>query len=265
MIFWETLFELLHTDTCLICGGPLRRSLVRAWADFADLAVEAQAGVVPSHGGNSPEEPLSSFLCPQCLASFPFERPLAVKILAKGLPVIYLGEFIGSCRVLVHQLKFGKVREAGWVLGWLAAKVLGPYWATMDASQRPDVLVPMPLAKERRQERGYNQCAVIGEVLSKSLAFPMDEELLLRTKETQPQSGLHTIQERAENLKDAFAISSACLHQGSLEGVKILLLDDVCTTGSTFQAGARPLQDLGAEVICLAMGRGHFVDRARWT
>lgn len=93
----------------------------------------------------------------------------------------------------------------------------------------------------------------------------MDEELLLRTKETQPQSGLHTIQERAENLKDAFAISSACLHQGSLEGVKILLLDDVCTTGSTFQAGARPLQDLGAEVICLAMGRGHFVDRARWT
>ncbi len=265
MIFWETLFELLHTETCLICGCSLRRSLLRAWADFADLAVGAQAGVAPSHGGYSSEEPLSNFICSHCLASFPFERPLAVKTLAQGLPVIYLGEFIDSCRVLVHQLKFAKVREAGWVLGWLAAKVLGPYWAATAPSQRPDVLVPMPLAKERRQERGYNQCAVIGEVLSKSLAFPMDEELLLRTKETQPQSGLHTIQERAENLKGAFAVSPACLQQGALEGVTILLLDDVCTTGATFQAGARPLQDLGAEVICLAMGRGHFVDRARWT
>lgn len=264
-LVWESLFELLHTETCLICGCSLRRSLVRAWADFADLAIGAQIGVGPAHGGRFSDEPLSRFLCTQCLANFPFERPLPVKSLAKGLPVIYLGEFVGSCRVLVHQLKFGKVREAGWVLGWLAAKILSPYWGAMDPAQRPDFLVPLPLADERRKERGYNQCAVIGEVLSRSLSISMNERLLVRTKETQPQSTLHTIQERAANLKGAFAVSPDCLNQGSLEGVKILLLDDVCTTGASFQAGARPLQDLGAEVICLAMGRGHFVDRAHWS
>jgi ComF family protein len=117
-----------------------------------------------------------------------------------------------------------------------------------------DLLVPVPLHKSRRKLRGFNQAELIARGLGRELGLPVSSELLLRTRKTVAQKELND-QERRANLKNAFQVA-----KNKVSPKKILLIDDIYTTGSTIDAAAAVLLDHGAEKVyflSISIGRGY--------
>jgi ComF family protein len=104
-----------------------------------------------------------------------------------------------------------------------------------------DVLVPVPLHNRRLRQRGFNQSALIANELSKLTTLPKVETCLSRLKNSPPQARTATANERRRNVADAFA----CVDE-RLNGKRVLLIDDVCTSGATLEACAAALKLAGA-------------------
>jgi ComF family protein len=112
------------------------------------------------------------------------------------------------------------------------------------------LLLPVPLARRRLRERGFNQAGLLARWLSRQLAIACDERLLLRSRETPAQQGLDA-KARRRNLRQAFAP----LPTGAVAGLHVAVVDDVLTTGATAQAVAQVLHKGGArrvDIYCLA-------------
>ncbi|MFC1976178.1 ComF family protein, partial [Chloroflexota bacterium] len=103
-----------------------------------------------------------------------------------------------------------------------------------------DVIIPVPLHASRLKERGYNQSELLAREVAVVIYLPVDTTTLQRVKKTKSQMKLG-VDERRQNVKKAFACSSL-----KLAGQKVLLIDDVCTTGSTLDASAAALKEGGA-------------------
>jgi ComF family protein len=103
-----------------------------------------------------------------------------------------------------------------------------------------EVLIPVPLHPKRLRERGYNQATLLAREVSKLNGLPVDERLLLRQRDTITQARTASSMERRSNVHDAF------ICRQELHGERILLIDDVCTTGATFDACAAALKAAGA-------------------
>ena len=116
----------------------------------------------------------------------------------------------------------------------------------MDEFLNFDYLVPIPIHEKRRKERGFNQTEVLVKELSKLSGIPYDNEILLRHKQTKPQNSL-TPKERKDNIKGAFFVNKADL----IENKKILIVDDIFTTGSTVEEAAKELYKNGAVNVCV--------------
>lgn len=146
----------------------------------------------------------------------------------------------GPLREAIHQFKYEDLRSLTAPLGELMAKgwnALAPDGCEIDA------LVPVPLHASRLRQRGYNQAALLAHELGASLQLPVVEDVLVRVKATAPQVGLGA-KARQLNVKGAFQ----CVND-SLSGRQVLLIDDVCTTGSTLEAGATALREQGAASV----------------
>lgn len=119
---------------------------------------------------------------------------------------------------------------------------------SVEASWRPDVIVPIPLAPLRERRRGFNQAELIARGVAKTLDLPLGSRRLSRLRESEPQASLGAA-ERATNLAGAFAAHG-------VEGARVLVVDDVTTTGSTLNEAARALRAGGATaVFALAVAR----------
>ncbi|KQM55057.1 amidophosphoribosyltransferase [Pseudomonas sp. Leaf15] len=140
-----------------------------------------------------------------------------------------------------------------WPLGHLLARLLGQYLQhRFDNTElaRPDCLLPVPMARKRLRERGFNQSLMLARWLSADLDLPHDERLLLRPHETVAQQDLDA-KTRLRNLLTAFALAP----DAQVQGRHFALVDDVLTTGATAHSLARLLMDAGArqvDVYCLA-------------
>lgn len=110
------------------------------------------------------------------------------------------------------------------------------------------ILMPTPLHKKKLKERGYNQSQELAIELAKFLEIPVRNNILIKTKQTYPQVEL-TKEERAKNIKGAFKINLPQNNENILKGKKILLIDDVFTTGSTMEECARVLKQAGARQV----------------
>lgn len=115
-----------------------------------------------------------------------------------------------------------------------------------------DAVLPMPLHPNKLKKRGYNQSALIARELCKKYGLMLDESLAVRIKDTKSQRELDRSQ-RAENMKNAFSAS------GSVKNKRILIIDDVFTTGATMNECAKALKVKGAAYIyaasaCMAGG-----------
>jgi ComF family protein len=150
--------------------------------------------------------------------------------------LIVLGIYSGKLEKAVRAFKFhGTTRLSKLFAEQLAKAIKRSSWQL-------DAICPVPLHWTRRLERGYNQSALIGKHLSNNLSLPYTP-YLRRIKRTQQQATLGK-QERVTNVADAF-VSKPC--QG-----KILLIDDVVTSGATTQACVRALLEAGASEVKVA-------------
>ena len=114
-----------------------------------------------------------------------------------------------------------------------------------------DIVMPVPLHPDRFRERGYNQSELLAKAFADSAELPFETSSLFRSKYTKPQAGLKATTRR-NNVQDAFSVL------GIVDGQRILLIDDVVTTGSTLSASADALLDAGAATVsayCLARAR----------
>ena len=204
---------------------------------------------------------LGSWLCTACLEEIEFIRPPICP--RCGRPLVELasvrhgGElcrlcqrsplqidgirsvvyFEGTMRQAIHRFKYANLRHLALPLG----EMMSAYW---EENPLPaEVIVPVPLHESRLRERGYNQAALLAHVLGERIGLPVSEDTLARVRETLPQVEL-SAQERKENVRDAFR----CLDDG-LAGRQVLLVDDVCTTGSTLEACSLALRQGGARSI----------------
>lgn len=162
----------------------------------------------------------------------------------------------GSGGAIVHALKYG---------GWL--KVAGPMAERMARTEWPadvlaerSALVPVPLARDRQRERGYNQSELLARAIGGRWGLPVWKDILLRQRKTKTQTRL-TPGERLANVAGAFAVATGA--QAKLLGTHLVLVDDVITTASTMNACAAVLYDHGARIISyVTFGRARSLNDA---
>lgn len=117
-----------------------------------------------------------------------------------------------------------------------------------------EVIVPVPVHKNKKRKRGYNQAEVYAKELGKLTHIPVDTKLLLRVIDTLPQKKLND-KERKKNLKKAFKIG-----RDGVQWKKVLLVDDIYTTGSTADAASEILKEEGIEniyILSVTIGKGY--------
>lgn len=146
----------------------------------------------------------------------------------------------GPARRLVHALKYGDRLDLGRPMGaWMAR-------AGAELLAEAEVIVPVPLHRMRLWRRQFNQAAVLAREVSRLSGVAWDPLALARVKPTASQVGM-TRPQRVENVQGAFAVAPdrAC----AVAGRRVLLVDDVLTTGSTLNAAARALSRAGAASV----------------
>lgn len=148
----------------------------------------------------------------------------------------------------IYAFKYKNRRVYGEVYGREMAKMFRKIIRLWEI----DVIVPVPLHRKKQKKRGYNQ----GEILAKEIGFrvgiPVDTTLIKRKKNTVPQKEF-TRKERKKNLKNAFEVT------GKVEGKRVLIIDDIYTTGSTIDSISILLKKAGAEktyFLTISIGQG---------
>lgn len=168
----------------------------------------------------------SGSLCGRCAESLPsLSRLIAVF------------RFEGAIRDAVHSLKYQDIRALVPVLAREMAD--DPRIARVEA----DSLVPVPLHRRRIRERGYNQAELLALELGMRIGLPVQTDIIERTVDTDAQTRMPDEQARAENVSRAFRASPEAA------GRSLMLVDDVTTTGSTLNACAQALLDVGAQRV----------------
>jgi ComF family protein len=158
------------------------------------------------------------------------------------------GSYDGPLQKLIHIFKYGKVES---LAGPLSQFLL----QTVPVEHRFDLVLPMPMHWRKRWERGFNQAELLAEPVARYHGLNLARNLK-RHRYTKPQAGLSEAQRR-ENLRNSFAI----VRPPQIVGKRILLIDDVFTTGATLRTAAAALKSAGAGYVCaLTLAR---VDRRR--
>lgn len=155
----------------------------------------------------------------------------------------------GVVKQTMYRFKYSNKREYGTFFAELAMEQWGEWLFRCEI----DAIVPVPMFRKKKRMRGYNQAEVFGRELAKYLRVPMDRNVVIRKKDTRPMKELNDI-ERENNLRNAFQIA-----RNIVKYKKILLVDDIYTTGSTADEVSRVLLEAGVEKIyflSICMGQG---------
>lgn len=193
----------------------------------------------------------AEYFCVQCRAPFRSRFPLddagrcaLCRRGLRGFDAAYsFGFYEDQLRELIHLFKYGQVQPLAKPLGRLLAMAL-------PRERSFDVIVPMPLNWRKRWRRGFNQAALLAGEIGRRTHLPVSNALR-RVKNTAAQAGL-TNAKRRSNVSGAFRAKN----QIALRGKKVLLIDDVLTTGATAASCARALKAAGAaEVTLLTLAR----------
>lgn len=198
-------------------------------------------------------------LCPTCWVKMPFiERPFCERLgspfpqdMGPGLlspsahadpPVFGRARAVacydeGPARMLVQRLKYGdRLDLAPAMARWTAR-------AGAELTAEADRIVPVPLHRFRLWSRRFNQAALLAQGVARQAGLPFDPQALVRVKATRPQVGL-TREARAQNVQGAFKVPDAAAAR--VAGARLLIIDDVLTSGATLNAAARVLMRAGA-------------------
>ena len=218
------LLDLIFPRTCAGCGQE--RGYLCDECESAIRRLEPPQCSVCS-------APNRSSLCAWCKsANQPFN----------GITAPY--RWTGVVQELVYSLKYRNVRGSAPRLAELMSAHLA------EKSITADMVAPVPLHPSRERERGYNQSELLAQGISKSTGIPIANGVLARTRNTPPQVSMSTPEERRKNVVGAFE----CV--GDVAGKRVLLVDDVVTTGATVAECSAQLRNAGAvSVWVLSLGR----------
>ena len=206
----------------------------------------------------APQPLEAEFFCASCRAPFVNAFPLDERGLCalcrgglRGFDAAYsFGAYEGALREMLHLFKYGGVKTMAGPLGEFLV-------AALPRDERFDAVVPVPLHWLRRRRRGFNQSELLAREIGSHTNLPV-WGALRRARRTSAQAGLSNTARR-KNVGGAFLPASAKLLRLDLRGKRILLVDDVLTTGSTAAACAAALKRAGAvRVSVLTVAR---VDR----
>lgn len=178
-------------------------------------------------------------------------------------------EYCGDCSSARHAFKQGiavypydkVLKKSIYQIKYYNKREYIPFFAERAAKETaavikrwsPDFMVPIPLHKKKQRIRGFNQAELLARGIGEKLGIQVRNDLLVRIVNTVPQKEL-TLKERQNNLKKAFKIVG-----NDVKLKKVLLVDDIYTTGSTIDAAAQALLDAGAKEVCfitLCIGSG---------
>lgn len=216
---WTTAAALLWPARCLGCGRRDAPFCPACWAALPRL----RPPLCPRCSRPQP----GGAVCAECRQREP--ALLAVRAACS---------YRGAVAVAVRHLKYRQERYLVAALGQLLVGCLAARPLAVDA------LVPVPLDARRARWRGFNQSALLAAEVARALDRPLLDAALRRQRPTRPQVGL-SARERRANVRDAFA----CTERTAVAGRRLLLVDDVMTTGATLEACAAALHGAGAAAV----------------
>ncbi len=225
-------------------GAPGGAPLLRRALGLASRALDL---VLPPRCAGCRRE--GSYLCAVCLGQARrlsgMYRPatggsigaemLVIPIALDGVYAPFAME--GAVREAVHRLKYRSVRAIATVLGQEMAACAQQHGIT------PDVLAPVPLHRRRLLQRGYNQAALLAREVGSRLGAPVDAQALVRASHAGPQARTASRRQRWTQVQGAYRA------RRDMQGQRVLLIDDVCTTGATLNACAAALKAAGAAEV----------------
>jgi ComF family protein len=232
-------FCVLFPSDCRLCSTPLVQvSRIPVCEDcLAEIATwRAPQCVVCGDRLSGAQLLIGSGECVNCRECRPeFER------------AVFFGEYREGLRQLIHMLKYEQVIPAQSPLGGMLAEAVSELLPSV-ADTRP-LLVVVPLHKNRRRSRGFNQAELVARAAMRELkgTVEFDPGVLLRQRETVSQVGLSR-EERIENMRGAFRVSSAA----RVRERSVIVVDDVMTTGTTLSECAWVLKQAGAKEVWAA-------------
>ncbi len=229
--FSSRLFALIFPDDCRICATPLTH------VSRIPVCPACLAKPVPL---------TAEHFCAVCrtpfLNSFPLDENGLCGLCRLGLNsfdgAYSFGSYEGELRTLIHLFKYGKVQTLAGPLGKLLARAL-------PREQTYDLIAPLPLHWFKRWQRGFNQSELLAREISRRTGVPVRKPIR-RVRNTIAQAGL-TNAKRRDNVARAFRVKP----RQSLDGLRVLLIDDVMTTGATAGACAAALKKAGARHVTL--------------
>lgn len=236
---YDSLLALVYPQACAVCGGSVEMRALGVTCAHCWGATRVFAGTeticwkcgLPSPGVVADEQ-REDVRCRRCSADdFVAARSCGVYEGALQASILNLKHSPHVCAHLVELLSKTQRRSP------------------LNRSAR---IIPVPLHPEREKARGFNQAGVIGRALSRASALPLDEVSLIREHHTERHRAGMDAKDRRATVADAFHVSYPAL----IAGERILLVDDVFTTGATVSSCAKTLLDAGAqEVFVLTLAR----------
>ena len=234
-IIKEGLLQILFPPRCVVCDEILEAELIRGgrW-------------IHPDCGRKL--YPVGDYVCFRCgkpLAAVEQEYCFDCKKKLTGRNALYCRQgrsvyvYKGEIRKSVYRLKYSNRREYARFFAEETAK----YYSDWCKRAGVEAIVPVPMYGRKKRRRGYNQAEIIARELARILGLPMENAAVKRVRNTKPQK-LLSDEERKNNLKKAFQARKFIVKYK-----KILLVDDIYTTGSTVEAVAHELMRCGVEQV----------------
>lgn len=204
----------------------MKKLLTTIYQEFRELLFPSRCQLCRQYG--------RGYLCLKCLESLP---KTVTPLYEYHLKVHSLFAYQGTIKELLHRFKYQGFREIGKPLGTLLGK---HYQGVLNNDY--DLLIPVPLHKQELQTRGFNQALILANGFVSHYPLKLMPEALRKIRKTRSQVGLN-LSERKENLKKVFMASQL------VKDKRVLLIDDVFTTGETFRACRTTLREAGAKSV----------------
>ena len=235
---WRGVLQGLTPAHCLVCAAPVQdaaSACVECWQKLVLL----DAPVCDVMGTPFAYDQGAGAVSAEAVAAAPPWRRARAAVL-----------FDDVSKEIVHKLKYGDRTEAGLFMARMMAR------AGRHLIAEADVVVPVPLHWTRLWKRRFNQAGFLARRIARTAGKPFDAMVLKRTRATPQQVGLDA-EARRKNMRKAFAVTAT----GKLKGKRVLLVDDVRTTGATISACVEALVAAGAaqvDVLTFALVRAPF-------
>lgn len=218
--WWAPLLDIFFPKICAVCADEKATDIPICFSCLSNLSI-----ITPQKGTMHPADM-------RLQNRFKYQEAFSFLYMSKK----------GSTNKLLHQIKYKYRKDIALFLGNLFADAIH-----VQFQQKIDALIAVPIHKDKLKIRGYNQSVLLAECISKKMNIPFYKDALIKSKNTSSQTTKSRM-ERISNLKES--IQSGNIE--TLRGKRILLIDDVLTTGSTLEACFEALQDIPEVHISVA-------------